>query len=96
MRPSPRDAGLWTAPHDYAACQQLGAAARGANIEVIRYQSVRDPEHGLCAAVLTPAVFTAAPLLEQTWRLTVTRARIQWQRDSALHLENFEFAAIQG
>jgi hypothetical protein len=94
--PFARDAEWWTAPQDYAACQQLGAAARSANIDVIRYQSVRDPEHGLCTAVLTPAVFTAAPLVEQTWRLSVTRERIQWQRDSALHLENFEFAAIQG
>jgi hypothetical protein len=92
--PFARDAALWTASLDYSACQQLGATARTAGIEVIRYQSVRDPEQGLCAAVLTPAVFAAAPLAEQTWRLAVTRARIQWQRDSVLHLENFEFAAI--
>jgi hypothetical protein len=91
-----RDAAQWTAPQDYTACQQLGAAARSANIQTIRYQSVRDPEHGMCTAVLTPSVFTAAPLVEQTWRLSVTRASIQWQRDSVLHLENFEFAAIQG
>jgi hypothetical protein len=63
---------------------------------VIRYQSVRDPEAGACAAVLTPSAFTAEPLVEQTWRLSVTRQRIQWQRDSMLHPESFEFTADWG
>jgi hypothetical protein len=91
--PFARDAHLWTAPRDYAACQQLGATARAAGIEAIRYRSVRDPEHGPCAAVLTPAGFTAQPLEEQSWFLTVTQTRVQWQRDSALHIERFEFPA---
>jgi hypothetical protein len=88
-----RDAAQWTAPKDYTACQQLGAAARAGGIEAIRYQSVRDPAHALCAAVLTPDVFEGPLLLEQTWRLSVTRQRIQWQRDSVLEEESFEFAA---
>jgi len=94
--PFARDAAQWTAPRDYLACQQLGEVARAAHIEAIRYQSVRDPEAGYCTAVLVPDVFTAAPLVEQTWRLSVTRQRIQWQRDSALHAESFEFVADYG
>ncbi len=94
--PFARDAAQWTASQDYSACQQLGAGARVAEVQAIRYQSVRDPGQGRCTAVLTPAVFTAAPLVEQTWRLAVTRQRIQWQRESVLYLENFEFAAIYG
>jgi hypothetical protein len=86
----------WTAPRDYSACQQFGAVAREAGVEVIRYRSVRDPEAGGCAAVLTPSAFTAEPLVEQTWRLSVTRQRIQWQRDSVLHPESFEFTAEWG
>lgn len=94
--PFARDAALWTAARDYLACQQLAATARAADIEAIRYQSVRDPQAGLCTAVLTPAAFTATALVEQTWRLSVTRQRIQWQRDSALQPESFEFAADYG
>jgi hypothetical protein len=94
--PLARDAALWTAPRDYAACQALGQVARTAGVELIQYQSVRDPQAGRCAAVLTPRAFTGQPLAEQTWHLTVTRERVQWQRDSVLHPEHFEFAADWG
>lgn len=94
--PFDQDAARWTDPDDYSACQQLGAVARAAPVQVIRYQSVRDPQAGQCAALLTPAVFTPTPLVEQTWRLTVTRQRIQWQRGSVLHPEEFEFDASWG
>jgi hypothetical protein len=94
--PFDRDAALWTAANDYSPCQQLGSVARTANIEAIRYQSVRDPAAGLCTAVLTPDAFTSTLLVEQTWRLAVTRERIQWQRDSVLQPESFEFEALYG
>jgi hypothetical protein len=74
----------------------LGATARLAEVAVIRYRSVRDPDAGQCTAVLTPVAFTATPLVEQTWRLSVTRSRVQWQRDSILHAESFEFATESG
>jgi hypothetical protein len=83
----------WTASRDYSATQRLGTAARAAGIQLIRYQSVRDPEAGTCTAVLTPDSFTATPLTEQTWRLTVTRERVQWQRDSVLQPDGLEFMA---
>jgi len=83
----------WSAPRDYAGCQRLARLARAARIEVIRYRSVRDPAAGMCAAVLNAAALAAELLAEQTWRLTVTRQRIQWQRDSALHAESLEFPA---
>ncbi len=94
--PLSRDAAAWTASRDYGPCQQLGSVARAAGIDIIRYQSVRDPEAGHCGAVLTPDAFTAQPVAEQTWHLTVTRERVQWQRDSVLHPEGFEFAANWG
>ena len=37
--------------------QAFAAAARAAQIEIIRYESVRDPQHAACAAVLDPAAF---------------------------------------
>jgi hypothetical protein len=83
----------WQSPRDYSACQQFGALAREAGIALIRYRSVRDPEAATCTAVLTPQAFTSTPLTEQTWRLTVTRERVQWQRDSVLQPESLEFLA---
>jgi hypothetical protein len=94
--PFPQREKSWTAPDDYSACQQLAAVARSADIQAIRYKSVRDPDHGMCTALLTPLAFAGVPLAEQTWRLSVTRERIQWQRDSALHAESFEFVAARG
>jgi hypothetical protein len=81
----------WTAPEDYSHCQRLAQQARAAGIVVIRYRSVRDPENGLCAAVLSPEAFTSGPGSEQSWQLAVTRTRATWRRDSALHSDGFEF-----
>jgi hypothetical protein len=85
------DAALWTAPRDYSACQHLSSQARAARLDLIRYRSVRDPAAGMCAAVLQPAALVTEPLVEQTWHLAVTRQHVQWQRDSVLHAESFEF-----
>jgi hypothetical protein len=60
---------------------------------LIRYRSVREPGGGACTAVLTPAAFASRPRDEQSWLLGVSRTRVTWQRDSALHDEGFEFAA---
>lgn len=86
----------WTSRDDYSHCQRMGRVARAAQVEVIRYRSVRDPQGGGCAAVLTPAVFTSPPQSEQSWHLSVTRTRVTWQRDSVLHSEGFEFVADWG
>jgi hypothetical protein len=92
LAPFVADAALWSAPRDYSACQQLASQARAAHVDLIRYRSVRDPAAGMCAAVLQPAALVTEPLVEQTWRLAVTRQHVQWQRDSVLHAESFEFA----
>jgi hypothetical protein len=81
--PLSRDAARWRHPSDYSATQALGAAARAADIGLIRYASVRDPLPGRCGAVLTPSAFSsrrpASP--QQTWFLTVTRDYAAWHRD---------------
>lgn len=89
--PLVRDAALWRSAGDYGPCQELARVARTAGAEAIRYESVRDPEHGRCGAVLSPGAFTREPLVEQGWRLGVTRERVQWRRDSVLFAEDFEF-----
>ncbi|MCC6316675.1 MAG: RES family NAD+ phosphorylase [Gemmatimonadaceae bacterium] len=77
----------WTHPSDYAACQALGRSARAAGVAVIRYESVRDPEHGPCGAVLTPsAIAHPNPVAQETWSLDVSRERVRWWRAELPHL----------
>lgn len=84
----------WTAPNDYGACQQLARDARAQGVQVIRYQSVRDPQQGPCAAVLTHTAFVhAMPEESQTWTLAVFRQRVFWRRDSIFEDESFDFDA---
>jgi hypothetical protein len=40
----------WTDPTDYSSCQQLARKARDAGVQMIRYESVRDPDQGSCTA----------------------------------------------
>ncbi|MPZ55637.1 MAG: RES domain-containing protein [Rhizobiales bacterium] len=69
------DRALWTHPTDYVACQALAAAARSAAIDVVRYQSVRDPSHRASVALLTCRVFTKPNVVSrQTWRIHLDTA----------------------
>jgi len=87
-KPFSRDATLWTSPTDYAATQAFARVSREANLAVIRYQSVRDPKHGGCVAVLRPDAFSPRkPVTRQTWFLTVNRTASIWRRDT----ESFDF-----
>ena len=88
------DRQAWTQPDDYRACQQFGAVARAAGIGAVRYESVRDPQHGGCCAVLDPNAFARpSPLEQQTWMLSVSRDRVVWQRTHTVAREEHEFAA---
>jgi hypothetical protein len=70
--PLDEDRAAWCDPIEYTRCQALAEAAREAGARVIRYESVRDPERGACAAVLHCAAFAEAhPLDYQTWRIGV-------------------------
>ena len=68
--PLDRDAGAWTDPVDYSACQTLADAARAAGVIAIRYQSARAA--GQNVALLSCAAFASrAPLEWQTWRMHI-------------------------
>lgn len=61
-------------PVDYSAGQALGEKARDSGAELIRYPSVRAPDHRANVAVLTPAAFAKAePTGRQTWRIYLDR-----------------------
>jgi hypothetical protein len=71
--PFDRDAGLWAAPAQFGACQDLADMAREAGIEAIRYRSVRDPQGRANLALLTCRAFASrAPLKRQSWRIRLT------------------------
>jgi hypothetical protein len=61
---------VWTKPDDYAPCQALADDARKENVQAICYPSVRDLQHRLNYAVLTPRAFAQpAPIAQQSWRI---------------------------
>lgn len=68
---------IWMHPSDYEPCQQLEELARADDIQLIRYASVRDPDHKPNAAILTCEAFaTTAPTWNQTWRLWFNKAGV--------------------
>lgn len=92
--PLSRQRKLWTDPSDYSPCQELARKAREAGIRMIRYESVRDPQSGGCAAVLSHTAFAAnAPTDNQTWTLAVFQHRVIWRLDSIFEERSFEFDA---
>jgi hypothetical protein len=73
-----KDKTLWTYLTDYEPCWRLADSSRLANVDVIRYQSVRDPRHGFNLALLTGRAFTKSkPVREQTWRIRLSEAGAQ-------------------
>lgn len=90
--PFSRDRPSWCHPRDYGACQALARSARAAGTQIIRYESVRDPEHGGCAAVLDCRAFSDGGVRQrQTWFLTTDRQRASWMRSGGARDERYEF-----
>ncbi len=82
--PFDADRALWRHRSDYVATQAFARVARDAGAGAIVYQSVRDPQPGWCAAVLTPAAF-ALPKPRggmQTWYLAVSGQAVTWRREA--------------
>lgn len=80
LRKAPFDADrkIWTDPTDYGPCQDLADSARTADIEMIRYESVRDPEGFANVAVLTCSAFAEPrPIERQTWRMRLSASGVQ-------------------
>lgn len=76
--PLNRDRPAWTDRTSYAATQALAAVVREAMVQIICYESVRDPEHAVCTALLTPAAFAGSkPRKQETWFIAASRARVR-------------------
>jgi hypothetical protein len=93
MPPLSEDSESWTHRTNYGATQTLATAAREAGIQIIRYESVRDPEREGCAAVLTPDVFVRPkPKAQETWFIAAGRASVLCVQRSG---PTWEFSAEQ-
>jgi hypothetical protein len=76
--PLDRDRAVWTDLVDYSRCQELADSARQAAIDVIRYQSVRDPRRGANLALLSCRVFSRPqPVERRTWRIRLNAVGAQ-------------------
>jgi RES domain len=76
--PLVRERAAWTHPTSYAATQAFAAQARAAGAQLIRYESVRDPEHAACVAVLNPAAFgRGKPRGQESWFIAASRERVR-------------------
>jgi hypothetical protein len=96
LRMPPLDAqrATWTDPVNYSGCQELARSARNAGVQLIRYESVRDPLAGPCAAVLSHVAFAAdRPDVTESWTLAVTRRRVVWRQNSVFEDGAYEFAS---
>jgi hypothetical protein len=92
-KPFARDEKTWGDGNEYDGCQALARVARAAEMQIIRYASVRDPEHGGCGTVLDCRAFsgTGGVRQRQSWFLTVDRQRASWVRSGSRSAATYEF-----
>ncbi len=76
--PLSADRARWVDPINYEPCQGLADAARDAQIDLIRYESVCDNDAGTNLAVLVCKAFSEpSPIERQTWRIRLGSAGAQ-------------------
>ena len=79
--PFVQDQAIWLHATDYHATQTFAEIARQANIDVIRYASARDPDHGINIAMLSPsAIKSKNPSALQTWFLYLSPTEANCER----------------
>ena len=93
--PLAADAASWRDPVEYGPCQDLAAAARQAQAEILRYASARDPD-GVCVAVLTCAAFaeTAPKNNRETWWIGTRQSGAYAIRESPIAAIQFDREAF--
>jgi hypothetical protein len=77
---------VWTHPTEFESCQKLAEVARSAAIDVIKYESVRDPQGGKNVAILSCRAFRAfEPSNTQTWRIHFSAQGVRVFREFPSH-----------
>ena len=93
--PFARQRPSWEDPASYVASQAVARTAREAAIALIRYRSVRDPEHRPCIAVMTPGAFRqTTPTEQHTWLIKVSRAQVLAETNFGAERIAFEPVAL--
>ena len=82
LPPLKRERAVWIHRTSYEGTQAFARLAREARIQIIRYESVRDPEHASCVAALDPAVFgRGKPRALETWFIAASRERVRCAKE---------------
>jgi hypothetical protein len=85
LAPFDVDHATWAHRSDYTGTQAFGRIARDADIGLLLYESVRDPEHATNVAVMQPRAFRRFSTTRgQTWTLLVNHARANWVRSESI------------
>lgn len=88
--PFDRNRAKWMHAQDYSACQALADAARAADIDVILYASVRDPQHRRNVALLTCRAFARRrETARQSWRLHLSAQGVRAVCEAPQHTLDF-------
>ena len=78
QQPFAGERGQWVHPVDYSVCLGLAEAARAADVEVIRYESARDPGARANIAVLTCRAFAGRDAVDRrTWHIHLSGSGIR-------------------
>ncbi|MBM3522901.1 MAG: RES domain-containing protein [Alphaproteobacteria bacterium] len=82
MPPLVADRGRWTSPSDYQACHALADEARKVEIDMIRYESVRDRRDRANIAILSPGAFAErGPQSWESWSMLPDATTIRLWRE---------------
>ena len=69
---------IWMHPTSYDGCQQLADAARNEDVDIIKYQSVRNPAPSANLAILHCRAFVnKEPMELQTWRIQLSATGVR-------------------
>jgi hypothetical protein len=81
----------WTHPTDYTVCLDLVDTIRAAELEAIRYESVRDPASRANVALLTCRAFTESDVIHrQTWHFHFSGSGIRAIREAPVGMMAFD------
>jgi hypothetical protein len=73
----------WTHPTDYSACLNLADVIRDAQVEAIRYESVRDPSSRANVALMTCRTFShSEPIDQNTWHFHFSGSGVRTIREA--------------
>lgn len=81
----------WVSKTDYSGCQHLADLARASSINVIKYESVRCPEHRTNLAILDCTAFASREIGDrQTWRIQLSASGVRLMCEFPKAILNFD------